>query len=175
MKITNIATMLLIGVTSCALANEINCNITLCDEVALLKKSITQDSSSKAILMVMGNLAQRVEIEPNEMKKYQVQQQACHLKVVKSENFGDFVSYDGYHYKRLLKNYPKSDLADDAAYRLIYVIDQESYNYADIKEEKTKLQKFIKTYPQSNLLKEAEGRVKEIEEHLKNGGIEIMD
>ncbi len=175
MKITNIATILLIGLTSSILASEATYEISICDEVALLEKAITQDSSSASILMVMGNLSQRVEVELEELQKYQERQQACHLKVVKSENFGDFVSYNGYHYKEILKNYPKSNLADNATYRLIYVIDQDRYNYADIKLEKVKLQQFIKIYPKSNLLKEAQSRVKEIEEHLKNGGEEIMD
>ena len=95
--------------------------------------------------------------------------------MIKSENFGDFVSYDGYHYQQLINKYPNSPLVDDAAYKLISVIDTESYNYEDIEEQKDKLEAFTKKYPKSNLYKEAKEKINSIEKILKSGGPAIYD
>jgi outer membrane protein assembly factor BamD (BamD/ComL family) len=54
-------------------------------------------------------------------------------------------------------------------------VDADRYNYADIEEEKKKLEAFIKKYPKSNKLKKAKARIKEIDAALKNGDSPILD
>ncbi len=97
------------------------------------------------------------------------------LKIVKSENFGDFTSYSGYHFQTIIDKYPQSNLADDAAYALIYIITDDVYNFDDAKIERKKLLQFMKTYPKSNLINTATNRVKAIDYDIKHGVSTIMD
>jgi TolA-binding protein len=126
------------------------------------------------ILLKMGQIA--LDMEPsleafNQKREYR---NICHLRIVKSANYGDFAAYDGYHFKKIIQNYPKSKLVDDAFYHLIYV-SEDVNNYTDLKKEQQKLEDFIKKYPKSNLLERAKNRIEFIKNHLKNGGIRIID
>ncbi len=98
----------------------------------------------------------------------------CHLRIVKSENFGDFVAYDGYHFKKILEDFPDSDLVDDAEYHLIFVLPEE-YNYTDLAEEKKKLEVFLAAHPDSNLREKATKRLTILDEYLKQGAQSILD
>ena len=98
----------------------------------------------------------------------------CHLRIVKSENFGDFVAYDGYHFKKILEDFPDSDLVDDAMYHLIYVLPEE-YNFADLADEKKKLEAFLAAHPDSNLREKATKRHTILDEYLKQGAQPILD
>jgi hypothetical protein len=149
-------------------------SIKLCNSISVLQKDVSRTESPQS-LMEMGNLASQIEIEPEIFRKDQKYKTLCHLKIVKSDNFGDFISYDGYHYQKILTDYPHSQLADDAAFALIYVITEDVYNFSDTRREKAKLLAFIKRYPKSNKLKEAKARIKEIDTALKNGDSPILD
>jgi hypothetical protein len=155
--------------------NQPKSNEGLCAEVASLHQKAKGGRSTADVLMAMGDAANTIDIEPKVYLKEPKYKDICHLKIVKSENFGDFVSYDGYHYKQIIKHHPQSSQADDAAYELIYIVDADRYNYADIEEEKKKLEAFIKKYPKSNKLKKAKARIKEIDAALKNGDSPILD
>jgi len=144
--------------------NAQNSNSTLaCRDIAILQEVIDNCKNPEQILLKMGDIASKVEdLELKEFKKNSNYKDICHLKIVKSQNFGDFVAYSGYHYLQILKNYPKSSVADDAEYNLIYVITDDTYNFSDSCIEQKKLEAFIKKYPNSNKVKEAKARVKEI-------------
>ena len=146
-----------------------------CTTIASLEKKLKQSGKPEKILLKMGRLAEKIDIEEKVYHNNSDYKNICHLKIVKSENFGDFPSYSGYHYYQILKKYPKSDLADDAAFALIYVITEDSYNFSDTRIEKKKLETFIKQYPDSNKVKEAKVRISEIDVQLKNGESPILD
>jgi hypothetical protein len=147
----------------------------LCAEVAFLQQRTKGNHYAADLLMTMGDMAKMIDIEPKIYLKDTKYRDICHLKIVKSANFGDFVSYDGYHYKQIIKHYPQSSQADNAAYELIYIVDKDQYNYADTGEEKRELEAFVKKYPKSDKRKEAKARIKEIDTALKNGGSPILD
>ena len=172
---TNIIVVLLFCLSTFGLSQESLGENTLCKKVTLLSTKIKNSSSPDKVLYEIGKLAQKLEPTVEEYKKNSDLKDICHLKVVKSENFGDFVSYDGYHYQQLILNHPQSNLADDASYQLIYVISEDVYNFADMKVEKERLEAFVKKYPKSNLHKEAKERIKSIERDLKSGISAIMD
>jgi hypothetical protein len=146
-----------------------------CTNIATLEKTLKQSKNPGKILLQMGALAEKMEVEPETYHKNPDYRNICHLKIVKSENFGDFPSYSGYHYYQILKKYPKSKIADDAAFALIYVITEDTYNFSDTRIEKKKLETFLQQYPTSNKAKEAKARIKEIEDALKNGQSPILD
>jgi len=150
-----------------------------CTNIATLEKELKQSKTPEKILLQMGKLAEKMSNEtPLELEAYQKNtdyKNICHYKVVRSENFGDFPSYSGYHYSQILEKYPGSELADDAAFALIYVITEETYNFSDTRVEKKKLETFLKRYPGSNKAKEAKARIREIDEQLKNGEPPILD
>ena len=150
-----------------------------CAKLALYEKTHEQSKEPAKVLFQLGKLAETIENEaPVEMEDYQKDpsyKNICHYKIVRSENFGDFPSYSGYHYLQILKQYPNSDLADDAAFALIYVITEDTYNFSDTRIEKRKLARFLKHYPKSNKAKEAKARIKEIEAQLKRGESPILD
>ncbi len=144
-------------------------------KVTVLDSSLSNSQHPDKVLLEIARLLIPIDISLEEYKQNENYKEVCHLKVVKSANFGDFVSYDGYHLKKIINTYPKSNLADDATYELISVILSDEYNFHDVQEEKMKLLNFIKKYPKSNLKKEAEERVSTIEKDLKNGGSVIYD
>ncbi len=144
-------------------------------QVVALDSSLSNSQYPDKVLLEIAKLLMPIDISLEEYKQNENYKEVCHLKVVKSANFGDFISYDGYHLKKIINTYPKSNLADDAEYELISVILSEKYNFHDVLEEKRKLLNFIKKYPKSNLRKKAEERVETIEKDLKNGGLEIYD
>ncbi|MDH5432687.1 MAG: hypothetical protein OEY19_01990 [Gammaproteobacteria bacterium] len=127
-----------------------------------------------AILLALGQTASNLEISLQEFSVEQAISQDLHMKIVHSENFGDFVSYDGYHFQQIIKKHPKSDLVDDAEYELIYVL-PDSHNYWDLKVEKKALEAFLKKHPKTNLLNEVTERIKFIADYLDSGGWEIVD
>ena len=144
-------------------------------KVAALDSSLSSSQHPDKVLLEIAKLIMPVDISLEEYRQNENYKELCHLKVVKSANFGDFISYDGYHLNKIINTYPKSNIADDAEYALISIILGEEYNFYDVLEEKTKLLSFIKKYPKSNLRKEAEKRVETIEKDLKNGGSVIYD
>lgn len=150
-------------------------NKTLCKEVILLKSKLPSSTKADKILYNIAQLAQQIDISPKDYNQNSDYKNICHLKVIKSANFGDFVSYDGHHYQQLIKRYPNSSLKDDASYALIYVISSTTYNYEDLEKEKKKLEIFIKKYPKSNFYNKAKKRIISIEQVLKNGGGAILD
>jgi len=149
---------------------------SVCKEITQLQKTLQNSSEPDKVLFEMGKLSnEKREISLEQYKGNSDYKKICHLKSVKSANFGDFVSYDGYHFQKIIEKYPQSNLADDAAYALIYVITDDVYNYDDAKAERKKLLQFIKKYPKSNLADIAKKRVKSIDEDIKNGVPTIMD
>jgi hypothetical protein len=150
-----------------------------CSKIAQLNASLSQSKHPENILLQMGEQVQKIEnLAPLEMEAYQknpTYKNLCHFKIVISENFGDFPSYSGYHYYQILEKYPKSALADDAAYALIYVITEDTYNFSDTRIEKKKLAQFLHDYPKSNRATEAKARIKEIEVQLQRGESPILD
>jgi len=171
----HIILLLVAGALSNSYATDIKPPISLCTAVKYLEKRIRHNPCAPDLLMTMGEMAQKIEIDPETFQKDPQYKQQCHLKIVKSENFGDFVSYSGYHYTQLLKQYPESKLADDAAYALIYIITDDTYNFSDTRIEKKKLLDFLKQYPKSNKSTEAKARIKEIDEALTSGQSAILD
>ena len=170
-----IITMLVLGLGSIGYAGEATLASALCGEVAYLKKRLEVSRHAPDLLMVMADLAQKIEIEPRAFAQDSRYQKICGLKHVRSDNFGDFITYGGTHYDRIIRQYPQSDLVDDAAYELIYVITDDTYNYSDTRIEKKKLLAFLKRYPKSNKRKEAQARIREIDTALKNGEPPILD
>ncbi len=150
-------------------------NEVLLAKVTKLQRDLKSASHPEQTLYDIGESAQQIDISLEEYNKNRDFKEICHLKVIKSENFGDFVSYDGYHYHQLISKYPQSSLVDDAAYRLVYIIDTESYNYEDLEQNKQKLEIFIKKYPKSNFYGEANEKINSIEKILKSGGLAIYD
>ena len=144
-------------------------------KVVALDSSLSNSQHPDKVLLEIAKLLIPIDISPEEYRQNEKYKEVCHLKVVKSANFGNFVSYDGYHLKKIINTYPKSNLADDAEYELVSVILSDEYNYHNAREEKIKLSNFIKKYPKSNLRKKAEERIETIEKDLKNGGSGIYD
>jgi len=137
-----------------------------CAPISQLESKLSSSKNPAKLLLRMGKLAETIEKKtPLELDDYQKNpdyKNICHYKIVRSENFGDFPSYSGYHYFQILKQYPDSDLVDDAAFALIYVITEEAYNYSSTCIEEEKLKAFLKQYPKSNKAKEAKERIREI-------------
>ncbi|KIM13099.1 MAG: hypothetical protein KU38_02440 [Sulfurovum sp. FS08-3] len=144
-----------------------------CQNIIELQKRY-DNTPSPQLLLAIGEMASKLEVSLDEYEKDTLLATSCHLKVVKSANYGDFASYDGYHFKKLLLEYPQSDLVDDATYHLIYISDDVN-NFTDLTVEKAKLQKFIKDYPKSNLAPKAKKRIAFITQHIKKGGESILD
>lgn len=143
--------------------------------VAILDSSLPNSQHPDKVLLEIAKLLMPIDISLEAYRQNNSYKKICHLKVVKSANFGDFVSYDGYHLKKIINTYPKSHLADDAEYKLINVILSDEYNFHNVQKEKMKLLSFIKKYPKSNLKEKAKKRVETIEKNLKNGGSIIYD
>ena len=150
-------------------------NSPIVKEVVELDSSLSSSHHPDKVLLEIAKLIIPIDISLEEYRQNEKYKEICHLKVVKSANFGDFVSYDGYHLKKIINTYPKSNLADDAAYELISVILSDEYNFHNVQKEKIKLLNFIKKYPKSNFREKAEERVENIEKDLKNGGSAIYD
>ena len=147
-----------------------------CKKIAELQKTLKSSSEPDKVLLRMGKIANEVQdVSLDQFRKNSDYKNICHLKIVKSANFGDFTSYDGYHFNKILEKYPRSKLADDAAYELIYVINDDVYNYSDAKTERKKLLQFVKKYPHSNLAKTAKKRIKAIDYDIKHGVQTIID
>ena len=132
-------------------------------------------TTSAQMLYTLGEVCKRVEVDTKSFKADKHFGKACHIHMVKSDNFGDFPTYSGYHFKQILAYYPDSDFSDKAAYALIYLIDQEVYNFDDVRQEMRKLEKFIQAYPQSTLRLRAQKRIAKIKTDLKNGISPILD
>ena len=132
-------------------------------------------STSAQMLYTLGEVCKRVEIDTKRFKADKRFGEFCHMHMIKSDNFGDFPTYRGYHFKQILTYYPGSDFSDKAAYALIYLIDQEVYNFDDVRQEMRKLEKFIRAYPQSTLRLRAQKRITKIKTDLRNGISPILD
>ena len=154
---------------------EIRVDSPMVKKVVELDSTLSSSQHPDKVLLKIAKLVKQIDIDLEAYSKNKNYKKICHLRVVKSANFGDFASYDGYHLKEIINTYPKSNLADDAAYELIDVILSDEYNFHDMQEEKRKLLSFIKKYPKSNLKKKAKERVEAIEKVLKNGGPAIYD
>jgi len=150
-------------------------NEVLLQRVVKLQSDLNGTLHRDQLLYDIGESVQKMDLSLVEYAQKSDYKNICHLKMVKSENFGDFVSYDGYHYRQLIQHYPQSTLADDASYRLIYVISTDTYNYHDTEVERNKLQLFVDKYPKSNFYKEAKERMNVLEDIAKSGGSTIVD
>jgi len=144
-----------------------------CEQIATLQKSY-EKAPTATLLLKMGELASKMEVALEAYRQNSDYTKVCHLRIIKSDNYGDFIAYDGYHYRQIVKKFPQSDLIDDAKYHLIYISDEVN-NYSDLNVEKTKLEAFIKSYPKSNLRTKAKKRITFIEEYLQRGGMSIID
>ena len=176
MKIKTIV-LLVLTVSTLSFAQESKNTIDpACKKIVELQKTLKSSSEPDKVLFRMGKIANEVQdVSPDQFRKNSDYKNICHLKIIKSANFGDFTSYDGYHFKKILEKYPRSKLADDAAYELIYVINDDVYNYSDTRIERKKLLQFVKKYPNSNLAKTAEKRIKAIDYDIEHGVPTIMD
>ena len=121
-------------------------------------------------LLKLGQFCAGLEPELVEWKAHPAYRRQCHIRVVRSANYGDFPAYDGYHFKQILRDYPGTPAAEEAAYALIYVITDITHNYSDPREEQRKLRTFLKRYPRTRHRKAIEKRIREIDKHP-----EIMD
>jgi hypothetical protein len=152
---------------------------TPCANIARLGAKLSQSKHPANILLHMGKLSEKISDEtPPELSAFQTNpdyKNICHYKIIHSENFGDFPSYDGWHYQQILKKYPHSELADDAAYALVYIIMEDTYNFSDVRIEKKKLNAFLRQYPLSNKAKEAKTRIRAIDKALASGEPPILD
>ena len=166
--------LLLLSITIYATTATVDAHSS-CADIATLEKRLTQSEKPEKLLLQMGAAAEKMDVEMKVYRQNPDYKNICHLKIVKSENFGNFPSYSGYHYYQILEKYPKSDLADDAAFALIYVITEDTYNFSDTCIEKKKLETFLKQYPDSNKAEEAKARIEEIDVQLKNGEPPILD
>ena len=115
-----------------------------------------------------------MKVSIDEFKENSNYENICHLKIIKSANFGDFIGYGGYHFKKILDEYKNSKYVDDADFELIYSYKDE-YNYSDVEETKRNLELFMNKYPYSNMLPEVKKRLKSISDYLKEGGQSIID
>jgi hypothetical protein len=174
-RMKRIIAMLVLGFGSMVFAGDGAETLALCGEMANLEKHLSSNPHAPDLLMVMADLAQKIKIKPKTFSQDTRYQKECGLKYVHSDNFGDFVTYSGVHYNRIIRQYPQSDLADDAAYELIHVIAEDTHNHSDIRIEKKKLLAFLKHYPKSNKREEAQARIHEIDTALKNGEPPIID
>jgi hypothetical protein len=155
------------------ITSEDNTNVSNLKNIIDLNNQYTNNKNPETLLSI-GKLALKMKISIDDFNKNNDYKNICHLRIVKSANYGDFVSYDGYHFNKIINDYRESDLVDDAEYYLIYIIPDE-YNYEDLSEEKDKLKSFIKKYPNSNLKDTATKRYKLINEYLKKGNQPIID
>lgn len=142
--------------------------------IELNNQYIANKNDKDEMLFSIGQLALQIKTSIQDFSNNIDYKNICHLRIVKSENFGDFVSYDGYHFFKIINDHPDSDLVDDAEYNLIYII-PEVYNYDDLNDEKNKLELFLKKYPNSNLKDKANKRYNWLIEYLKNGEQSIID
>jgi hypothetical protein len=142
--------------------------------IALYNQYIGDADNKDKLLLSMGQIAMKMKISIEEFNKKKDYKNICHLRIVRSANFGYFVSYDGYHFEKILNDYPNSEFAADAEYSLIYIVPDE-YNYKNLDDEKNKLELFLKKYPESNLKNNAKKRYDWIVDYLKNGGQSIVD
>ena len=135
---------------------------TACLHMAQMQKL---SDATAAALLKQGQYCAQLEPTAAVFKHHPRYQTLCHLRIVQSANYGDFPSYDGYHFKQILDAYPTSKSVDDAAYALIYVITEDTHNYEDPKEEQRKLRTFVKRYPRSRHKTEALKRIQAIDRH----------
>lgn len=156
-------------------AEKLNENKKLFENIIALNAEYLSASSKKdSILLSIGLSAMELKASLSEYRSDERFKNICHMKIVKSENFGDFISYDGFHFKKILKDYPKSNFVDDAEYYLIYIVPDE-FNYDDLQLEKEKLDLFIKKYPKSNLYEKANKRLMWLIDYIKSGKQTIID
>ena len=155
------------------IASEDNTNVINLKNIIDLNNQYTNNKNVETLLSI-GKLALKMKISIDDFNKNNDYKNICHLRIVKSANFGDFVGYDGYHFNKIISDHPETDLVADAEYNLIYIVPEE-YNYEDLNGEKDKLKLFIKKYPNSNLKDKATKRYKWISEDLKKGNQSIID
>jgi len=167
--------LIIVGVIDSIEAKEVDRELSTCIEIKRLESTLDNSKKPDEILLRMGDIAKDIDIEIDTYRANPDYKNICHLKIVKSDNYGDFPTYSGYHYSQILKKYPKSNLIDDASYRLIYIITEDIYNFDDMNVEKNKLKRFIAKYPKSNKKQEAKARIKEIDRELKSGVPPILD
>jgi hypothetical protein len=61
------------------------------------------------------------------------------------------LAYDGRHYQMLLKNYPDSNIADEAAYRLVLLSSNSQGRPENIEQELRELGQILERYPATSL------------------------
>ncbi|EPG64670.1 tetratricopeptide repeat protein [Leptospira wolffii] len=151
--------------------------LTTIQKIDKLNSLLLEEENSKEfdrLLLEMGKLLLNVDISISDYKKDLKYRNVYQLSIIKSANYGNFVGYTGYHFKKIISDYPNSEFLDDAEYYLIYSLPEE-YNYDNLKEEKGKLEGFLKKYPDSNLSGTVRKRIKWLRSYIKNGQNWIVD
>jgi len=144
-------------------------NIKTLNELSEVNKTFP----SAANLYNLGNYCYQAEIKIEDFIKERNFKFICHIKIINSENYGDYLKYDGYHFKKLLKMYPQSEFSDRAEYILVD-IKSEGDDFTDLKILKNNLEKFIKKYPKSDLVESAQKRIDLIRNEIEQG-VEFYD
>lgn len=97
----------------------------------------------------------------------------CHLRIAYPSGTNKFIIYDGYHFKKLLTEYPGSYYITNAAYYLTGII-PETQNFRDLYYERNRLLEYMTMYPDSENYTNAKTRYNSINEYLDAGGNHII-
>ncbi|TGM23612.1 hypothetical protein EHQ82_05270 [Leptospira selangorensis] len=133
------------------------------------KNGIAEDEK----IFQISEYLNQTEIEENEFLKNQEFFLQVGFILNKSENYGNFVVYNGKHCQSLIKNFKRSKFEDDCIY-MLHIIENDKKDFLDLKSELKYLNNFLKRYPESNLKQSITERMKEIHDEINNG-IDIID
>ena len=131
------------------------------------------DKKDPDTLFKIGNYLNNIEIDVNVYRKDLKFYQKYNFELVDSENYGEFISYNGFHFKKIIIEFPESEFLDDCIYSM-HFIENDRKDFIDLKKEKKFLSKFLIKYPNTNLKENIENKLKLIEEEIKSGN-DIID
>lgn len=144
------------------------------DEVILLKSQLSEKSNySDSLLFELGKKLSTIKISIDDYNNNEIYKE-LKMKIVRSENFGDYITYGGFHFQVITNDFSDTELADDAAFELIY-IPPDIHNYDDIRATKDKLEEFLKKYPSTNLKNTAMERISDLTKQIESGAQTIYD
>ncbi|TGL55470.1 hypothetical protein EHQ58_18485 [Leptospira ognonensis] len=164
--------------------NTISCNKTESTKSGIDKSEIEKTVNSfigKArleekdpdTLFKIGNYLNNIEIDVNDYRKDLKFYQKYNFELIESENFGESISYNGFHFKKIIIEFPESEFLDDCIY-LMHFIENDKKDFIDLKKEKKFLSKFLIKYPNTNLKENIENKLIAIEKEIKSGN-DIID
>lgn len=133
------------------------------------KNDITVDEK----IFQISEYLNQTRIEENEFLKNEEFFLQVGFILNKSENYGNFIVYNGKHCTDLIKNFQKSKFVDDCIY-MLHIIENDKKDFLDLKSELKYLNNFLKRFPESNLKENITDRIMAIQEEIKNG-IDIID